>query len=324
MRLRGGGSGPSKPSRTGLRLAAKLGARKRHTTPEAEAFKALLARAVALAKKEVHGYHWVYKLDGEIKAALDAAPPDQRAVFNELCVALAAEETAALALKDRLTPDFPHYDERKKEWTRISIDENWAKYGGCELDEPLSEVRALNGSPVRLVDARFLVILAQLGGRLVRRQDLPEAAFVPLEKLRRIFFHEGLPIVCISHPWLQPDHPDPFGDNLRLVALALDAYLLRDSPTLAVFLECVRAPGPRGLCRHSPLAYPSHAKLHHMHTPSRGWLALERFGPPPDVHAITPSCSMECACLYKELLTPLAVARALPASALTGARPSAP
>ena len=45
---------------------------------------------------------------------------------------------------------------------------------------------ALGGSPVRLVDARFLIELAERGGRLCRRQDLPEEAFVRPEALRRL------------------------------------------------------------------------------------------------------------------------------------------
>ena len=34
-----------------------------------------------------------------------------------------------------------------------------------------------------------------------------------------------LRVICISHPWLQPDHPDPRGENLRLIVRALEAYV---------------------------------------------------------------------------------------------------
>ncbi len=96
-----------------------------------------------------------------------------------------------------------------------------------EHSELHSTLTALCVLQVRLLDARFLVILARLGGKLPRRQDLPDAAFVTLPKLKRIYYGGGstLPITCVSHPWLQPDHPDPYGDNLRLVASALEATL---------------------------------------------------------------------------------------------------
>jgi hypothetical protein len=34
-------------------------------------------------------------------------------------------------------------------------------------------------------------------------------------------------VVCVSHPWLQPDHPDPKGTNIRrLVGMLLDYELV--------------------------------------------------------------------------------------------------
>ena len=63
----------------------------------------------------------------------------------------------------------------------------------------LAQLEALGGSPVRLVDARFLIELAERGGRLCRRQDLPEEAFVSPEALRRLPLGIGcLRIVSIS------------------------------------------------------------------------------------------------------------------------------
>ena len=54
---------------------------------------------------------------------------------------------------------------------------------------------------------------------------------------------QSLPVVCISHCWLQNNHPDPHGYNLQLVARALEARLeflcmlgYRD-PRLAVFYD---------------------------------------------------------------------------------------
>ena len=60
------------------------------------------------------------------------------------------------------------------------------EYDGAALEPALRVDEALGGSPVRLVDARFLIELAERGGRLCRRQDLPEEAFVSPEALRRL------------------------------------------------------------------------------------------------------------------------------------------
>ena len=62
----------------------------------------------------------------------------------------------------------------------------WQFHGGATLEPALRVDEALGGSPVRLVDARFLIELAERGGRLCRRQDLPEEAFVSPEALRRL------------------------------------------------------------------------------------------------------------------------------------------
>ena len=62
----------------------------------------------------------------------------------------------------------------------------WERRDGAALEPALRVDEALGGSPVRLVDARFLIELAERGGRLCRRQDLPEEAFVSPEALRRL------------------------------------------------------------------------------------------------------------------------------------------
>ena len=98
-------------------------------------------------------------------------------------------------------------------------------------------------SPVKLIDMRFIIALGELGGTMVRRQDLPKEAFITdLDTLKRLPSDYGsLPIISISHPWQQPDHPDPKEVNLQLLAkvmkIMLDDYKRYGGGTFAVFFE---------------------------------------------------------------------------------------
>lgn len=79
---------------------------------------------------------------------------------------------------------------------------------------------------MRLIDARYLIKLAAAeGGILRRRQDLPQKAFLTLRQLKRIVDYGGLHVLVVSYPWLQPDHPDPRGETLRLLARVLQVYI---------------------------------------------------------------------------------------------------
>ena len=90
---------------------------------------------------------------------------------------------------------------------------------------------------------RFIIALGELGGTMVRRQDLPKEAFIDLETVKRLDGHGYLPIISISHPWQQPDHPDPKEVNLQLLAKVMKLMLdywkqigIRNT-TFAVFFE---------------------------------------------------------------------------------------
>ena len=98
-------------------------------------------------------------------------------------------------------------------------------------------------SPVKLIDMRFIIALGELGGTMVRRQDLPKEAFIDLDTLKRLPGGPGvLPIISISHPWQQPDHPDPKEVNLQLLAKVMKLMLeffkkYTGCGTCAVFFE---------------------------------------------------------------------------------------
>lgn len=118
----------------------------------------------------------------------------------------------------------------------------WNNLGGSMLEAALIEDEVLGGAPVRLVDARYLVQIFESGERISRRQDLPEEAFINLEALQRLgSFMTGLPVAVVSHPWLEPSHPDPHRDNLRLLGPVLRAALEQakdfGTGTFGVFLD---------------------------------------------------------------------------------------
>eukprot|EP00962_Isochrysis_galbana_P048071 scaffold19931_cov100-Isochrysis_galbana.AAC.1 len=109
----------------------------------------------------------------------------------------------------------------------------WEERGGPELEAVVAS------GAVALLNARWVIALAKReGGVLQPRQALPDEAFLSLSQVQQATTrHGGLSVVCISHCWLQPDHPDPRGHNLRVVARALEAWLKRYGGDLAVFFD---------------------------------------------------------------------------------------
>ena len=91
------------------------------------------------------------------------------------------------------------------------------------------------------------------GGRLPRRQDIPDEAFLTLDDLKQLpaggNSHECLRIASASHAWQQPDNPDPKGINLALLARFLKILLhggmfrgvkgVKWKATYGIFFECV-------------------------------------------------------------------------------------
>ena len=124
----------------------------------------------------------------------------------------------------------------KQHWNED--DQTWSEFDGGQLESALAVDESLGDSPVRLLDARFLIRLADRGGWLRSRQGLPDEAFIDLPMLRFLKAgHTGLRIVCVSHMWLQPDHPDPRRTTLQLVSRALKIMLHEQTGTIAVFID---------------------------------------------------------------------------------------
>ena len=96
----------------------------------------------------------------------------------------------------------------------------WSRFGG-EWLEPLLE-------HTTLIDARYLLALADAGGIVPRWQELPEAARITpanVWRLKAAAFGFELPVLVLSYPWLDKDHPDRMGETLRRVAPVLRAWL---------------------------------------------------------------------------------------------------
>ena len=118
------------------------------------------------------------------------------------------------------------------------VQADWEIYGGPSLESLLK-----NGS-IALLDAQWLVEEAARGGVLRRRQELPDEAFLCCEEVKAFgVVDEGLPIAAISYPWLTPQHPDPHGSQLKLLAAVLEAFLAGDGrpQRWALFWECAHA-----------------------------------------------------------------------------------
>ena len=117
----------------------------------------------------------------------------------------------------------------------------WKEYNGAKLEAVLRIDEALGDSPVKLVDARFIIEVYKRGGLLCRRQDIPEGAFLTLEEVKQLpkggNSGDCLRICSASHPWQQPDHPDPKGINLARLAKLLEVLLSHRDGTYAIFFD---------------------------------------------------------------------------------------
>ncbi|CAK0835981.1 unnamed protein product [Prorocentrum cordatum] len=125
----------------------------------------------------------------------------------------------------------PHLPELEEVEVTERKQERWEECGGLELDP------VLGSGAVVLVDAEWVVERAGSGGTLEPRQALPPTAFMPHSEVKAATPDEGLNlhVACISHCWLQANHPDPHGHNLRILSRALQ--LLSADGRWAVFMD---------------------------------------------------------------------------------------
>ncbi|CAK0897225.1 unnamed protein product, partial [Prorocentrum cordatum] len=130
----------------------------------------------------------------------------------------------------------PHLPELEEVEVTERKQELWEKFGGLELDP------VLGSGAVVLVDAEWVVERAGSGGTLEPRQALPPTAFMPHSGVKAAIIVKGaeeprLHIVCVSHCWLQANHPDPHCHNLRILGRVLQLWLAYYSGRWAVFMD---------------------------------------------------------------------------------------
>jgi len=96
----------------------------------------------------------------------------------------------------------------------------WAQYGGEAVEELLDDCT--------LVDAKYLVRLADEGGIVPRWQELPDVARITRANAWRLGCAASmyfLPVMVLSYCWLDADHPDVLGETLRRVKPVLKAMV---------------------------------------------------------------------------------------------------
>ena len=94
---------------------------------------------------------------------------------------------------------------------------------------------------VALVDAQWLINLRKSGGIVPCRQELESLSPEALVKVPESAEEESnRKIVAVSYPWIRPQHPDPDGFHLAILAKVLELYLKlnsKDFEVVAVFWD---------------------------------------------------------------------------------------
>ena len=97
--------------------------------------------------------------------------------------------------------------------------------------KPDEALKALESGDVQLISKAWLMGLGREGKPLPRRQDLPKEALVTAADVKAwmaavpgYIRAKVLPIIAISYCWLDPEHPDAEGKQVRMVAEQLEKH----------------------------------------------------------------------------------------------------
>ena len=91
---------------------------------------------------------------------------------------------------------------------------------------------------ILLIKAEWLIECFRNGGRLVRRQDLPDSAFYR----GKVEFRA---VICISYCWLSKEHPDPDGWHLSYLGRMLELFTTAYGDSAVFFDFCSLYQHPR-------------------------------------------------------------------------------
>jgi len=122
------------------------------------------------------------------------------------------------------------------------------KFGDIRsLWEPLKVQGEASQPTVVLLKGSWILQYASEGSRFPRRQDLPDGATWSIADLRREieeYEYQGRDrrppkVIVISHVWFRREHPDPHGENMKLLASLIERRFedLPSGSDLAVFID---------------------------------------------------------------------------------------
>jgi len=129
---------------------------------------------------------------------------------------LSATETAAATAK-RVAQAARRVSAAEK----AAVGSQWVSAGGPAMEAMLVSTD--------LVDAQYLVALAEAGGIVPSWQECPLEARINRDSVWRLrcWGFVNLPVLVLSYPWLDAHHPDRLGETLRSIVPVLRALLAK-------------------------------------------------------------------------------------------------
>lgn len=111
---------------------------------------------------------------------------------------------------------------------RLTEEEQSARGKYVSLDSLWKALRpSSSGGPpgTTLIKGSWFIDWMKGGRTLPRRQDLPRGAVWQLEELKPSVERCEVCLITVSHCWVEEDHPDPAGEQMRILASILETRL---------------------------------------------------------------------------------------------------
>ena len=243
----------AKEAKTAREAAEKAAAEKEKA--EAAARKILMEEKAAAKAAEERKQAEIEKKENEKKAARERVAQAEKAAAErqrlkkereekEIAEKAAAEERAKEMERERIRLAKQELSEAHHRAAEMALAEQCRV---CESAETTPhKVRSKTGieweshcggpamldllESTDLVDAQYLITLGNNGGILPKWQELPEQAKITQSNAWRLHCWGGsycLPVLVLSHCWMDNDHPDRYGETLARVVPILELMLAR-------------------------------------------------------------------------------------------------